>query len=74
MTALKIRKIGNSAGVILPKEMLADLNVKEGEVIHLVKSGAGYSLHAEVPDFERKMEAARYVMRKRFSALRELAK
>ncbi len=74
MTALKIRKIGNSIGVILPKEMLADLNVKEGELIHVVKSGAGYSLHAEVTDFERKMEAARYVMRKRFSALRELAK
>jgi putative addiction module antidote len=74
MTALKIRKIGNSAGVILPKDVLTDLNVKEGEVVHLVKSGAGYSLHADEPDFERKMEAARYVMRKRFSALRELAK
>jgi putative addiction module antidote len=74
MTALKLRKIGNSTGVILPKDVLAELNVKEGEVIHLVKSGAGYSLHADLSEFERKMEAARHVMRKRFSALRELAK
>jgi putative addiction module antidote len=74
MIALKLRKIGNSVGVILPKEVLADLNVKEGEVIHLHKSGTGFSLHASQPDFDRKVEAARYVMQKRFEALRELAK
>ncbi len=74
MTALKLRKIGNSVGVILPKDVLAELNVGEGEVIHLHKSAAGFSLHASQPDFDRKVEAARYVMRKRFEALRELAK
>jgi putative addiction module antidote len=74
MTALKLRKIGNSVGVILPKEVLADLNVKEGEVIHLHKADNGYALRAGEPDFDRKVEAAKYVMQKRFSALRELAK
>ncbi len=74
MTALKLRKIGNSVGVILPKEVLAALNVTAGEIVHLHKSGAGFTLHASQPDFDRKVEAARYVMQKRFEALRELAK
>jgi putative addiction module antidote len=74
MTALKLRKIGNSVGVILPKDVLAELNVKEGEVVHLHKSGDGYTMRAGAPDFDRKVEAAKYVMRKRFAALRELAK
>ncbi|MGL4729722.1 MAG: AbrB/MazE/SpoVT family DNA-binding domain-containing protein [Bosea sp. (in: a-proteobacteria)] len=74
MTVLKLRKIGNSVGVILPKDVLLDLNVKEGEVVHLHKSGAGFMLRASQPDFDRKVEAARYVMHKRFEALRELAK
>jgi putative addiction module antidote len=74
MTALKLRKVGNSVGVILPKEVLAELNVKEGEIVHLQKSGTGFTLRASAPDFDRKVEAARYVMQKRFEALRELAK
>jgi putative addiction module antidote len=74
MTALKLRKIGNSVGVILPKEVLAELNVGEGEVVHLQKSAEGFTMRAGAPDFDRKIEAAQYVMRKRFNALRELAK
>ncbi len=54
--------------------MLADLNVKEGEVVHLHKAGNGYSLQSGTPEFNQKIEAASYVMKKRFEALRELAK
>lgn len=74
MTALKLRRIGNSVGVILPKEVLAELNVKEGEVVHLQKSGGIFTLRGGESDFDRKVEAAKHVMRKRFEALRELAK
>lgn len=74
MTALKLRRIGNSLGVILPKEVLAELNVKEGEVVHLQKSDGVFLLRSSDVDFERKVEAAKHVMQKRFEALRALAK
>ncbi len=74
MTVLKLRRIGNSVGLVLPKPILTDLNVNVGEMVHLDKVGSGYLLRASDSEFDRKVEAARYVMKKRFAALRELAK
>lgn len=73
-TTLKIIKIGNSAGVILPKEVLAHLNVEIGAALSVVTTAGGIELSAEEPDFEAQMAAARIVMQKRKRALRELAK
>lgn len=71
---LKITKIGNSAGIVLPKELLAHLDVEVGGTLSVVTTPRGIELSAEEPDFEAQMAAAREVMARRKRALRELAK
>jgi putative addiction module antidote len=71
---LKIMKVGNSAGVVLPKELLAHLDAKIGESLSVVLTPRGIELSAAEPDFEAQMAAAREVMARRKRALRELAK
>lgn len=74
MNELKIQKIGNSAGVILPKDLLAHLHVGVGETVSVTRTPHGIELRAPDADFEAQMEAAREVMVRRRRALRELAK
>ena len=75
MSALKLTQIGNSVGVILPKEMLAKLNLGKGDMVFLTEAPAGgYNLSPYDAGFERQMEAARRIMKKRRNVLRELAK
>jgi len=71
---LKITKIGNSAGIVLPKELLAHLKAEVGETLSVVTTPRGLELSAAEPDFEAQMAAAREVMARRKRALRELAK
>lgn len=71
---LKITKIGNSAGIILPREMLSHLGAEVGETLSVVTTPGGIELRAEEPDFDAQMAAAREVMARRKRALRELAK
>ena len=71
---LKITKIGNSAGIVLPKEVLAHLDRKVGDELTLVLKPNGIELVGGEPDFEEQMAAARKVMAARKRALRELAK
>lgn len=71
---LKITKIGNSLGVILPKEVLAHLNAGKGDALWLRQTGEGITLSPYDPAFAEQMDAARKLMKKRRNALRELAK
>lgn len=71
---LKITKIGNSAGVILPKDVLAHLGAQVGDCLSLVTTPRGIELAAAEPDFDAQMAVAREVMARRKRALRELAK
>ena len=71
---LKIKKIGNSAGVILPKELLAHLDVGIGDTVSVAKTPRGIELAPPDADFDAQMAAAREVMLRRRRALRELAK
>lgn len=73
-TRLKIIKIGNSAGVILPKELLAQLRVELGDTLSADKTERGVELHHQDDEFEEQMAVAREVMSRRKRALRELAK
>ena len=74
-SALQIRKIGNSIGFILPKEMAARLNLKEGDKLFPIEQpGGGFILTPHDPDFERAMEIARRGMKRYHNALAELAK
>ncbi len=71
---LKITKIGNSAGVILPKELLARLRAGIGDVLFVSEAPDGVRLTAHDPDFEETMAIAEEVMRKDRNILRALAK
>jgi putative addiction module antidote len=74
MNPLKITRIGNSLGVVLPKEALSRLKVEQGDALYLTESPDGYRLTVYDPAFEQQMETARAVMKKRRKVLRELAK
>lgn len=71
---LKLVKIGNSTGVVLPKELLARLRVGQGDMISAIDIEGGIELRPLDDDFEAQMAAAREVMAHRKRALRELAK
>jgi len=75
MSALKLTQIGNSVGVILPKEILAKMNLEKGDTVYLTEAAnGGFNLSPYDDEFERQMEAARRIMKKRRNVLRELAK
>ena len=69
-----IRKIGNSEGVILPKDVLARLRVGPGDTLHLTEAPDGVRLTAGDPDFAAQMAVAERVMREDRDILRALAK
>ena len=74
MTALKLTQIGNSVGVILPKELLTQLGLQKGDTLYAVETPDGLRLTASDPEFEAQMELARKIMKERRAVLRELAK
>jgi putative addiction module antidote len=72
---LQVRKIGNSVGLILPKETAARLNLKEGDRLFVVEQpGGGFVLTPHDPDFEKAMEIADEIMDKYRDTLAALAK
>lgn len=75
MQHLKVRKIGNSLGVVLPKETLAQLGVGEGDelIVTNTPDRALRVTRGEV-ELDRQLEAARKGMKRYRNALRELAK
>jgi len=74
MYALKLTQIGNSVGVVLPKELLARLHVEKGDTVYATESPDGVRLIPFDPAFEKQMEAARKIMKARRNVLHELAK
>jgi len=74
MSALKLTQIGNSVGVILPKETLVRLNLGKGDSLFLSDSANGINLSPYDPVFDAQMTEARRIMKKRRDVLRELAK
>jgi putative addiction module antidote len=72
---LKLRKIGNSVGLVLPKEALARLNAVDGDPVFLTEAtDGGFRLTANNPEFARKLKAAANLSRRYRHALKELAK
>ena len=72
--ALKLRPFGSSVGVIIPKEVLGSLNVKEGDTVFLTQGQDGYRVVAHDPNFEIAMEIYQRGARKYRNSLRELSK
>lgn len=73
MVTLTITKIGNSEGVILPKEILAKLRAGKGDKIYVTETPYGVNLTSYDPAFARTMEIAEQVMREDRDVLRKLA-
>jgi len=72
--SLKITKIGNSAGVVLPKELLAKLRAGVGDTLYVSETPDGIRITASDPSFEAKMALAEQIMREDRDILRVLAK
>jgi len=72
--ALKVTQIGNSVGVILPKEMLARLKVGKGDSLYVTEVPDGVTLRPYDAEFAEQMELAREIMKEYRDVLRELAK
>jgi putative addiction module antidote len=71
---VKVTTVGNSTGIVLPKEALAKLRVVKGDSVHLTETPTGYQVTAFDPEFDHDLEIAEGVMRKYRNALRRLAK
>ena len=74
MVKVKIRKIGNSLGAIIPAETLNSHRLEEGDEVIVSVDAEGIRLTPYDPDFEDSLEAARAGMKKYRNALKELAK
>ncbi|MFQ5774261.1 MAG: AbrB/MazE/SpoVT family DNA-binding domain-containing protein [Kiloniellaceae bacterium] len=70
---LKIRRIGTSLGLVLPKELLAELSVGEGDLLYPVRTPDGLALTRYDPRFAQAVEASRRFMRKYPNAMKKLA-
>jgi putative addiction module antidote len=71
---LKVRKIGNSYGVVLPKEALATLRVKEGDTLTATEAPNSLNLMPSNPDFDKTMRILEDISQRYRNALREVAK
>ena len=75
MVELKVRRFGNSLGVVLPKEVINQLQTKDGEVLLLMEGpGGSYRLSPKDPTFENKMEKAEDIISRYRNTLHVLAK
>jgi putative addiction module antidote len=75
MLELKLRKIGNSLGVVLPKEAVNRLRAEDGDRLYLIEGPDGsYQLTAYDPAFQKKMEKAEDIFRRYRNTLHELSK
>jgi len=75
MIKLKVRKFGNSLGVVLPREVINRLRTNDGEPLYLLESPDGsYQLTQYDPEFEKKMSKADDIMQRYRNTLHELAK
>lgn len=74
MTTLKLTQIGNSVGVILPKEILARLKLEKGDTVFVTDAPGGVTITPYDEAFDAQLAAARRIMKQRRNVLRELAK
>lgn len=74
MHALKLRAVGTSTGIVLPKELLARLKVGQGDVLYVTETPGGLMLTPYSEEFARQMQVGREIMKQRRQVLRQLAK
>lgn len=74
MHMLKLTQIGNSVGVILPKEALGRLKLEKGQTVFLTETPEGYALTPYDPTLEEQIQAGREFMREFRDTFHQLAK
>jgi putative addiction module antidote len=74
MTALKLTQIGNSVGVILPKEVLARLKLEKGDTVFVTEAANGVTLTPYDPGLEEQLKLGREFMREFRDTFHQLAK
>ena len=74
MHALKVTTVGNSAGVIIPKDVLKKMNISKGDSLYLVEEQDGYKITPYNKEFIEQMELAEEIMREDRDVLKVLAK
>ncbi len=74
MLQVKLTAIGDSVGIVLPKEVLEKLNIGKGDNLYLLESSEGFTLTSYRWDFDEQMHAAEKVLNKYRSAFLELSK
>jgi putative addiction module antidote len=73
MTTVKVTTVGSSTGIVLPKEILQKMRISKGDVLHVTETPDGVLLRPYDAEFERQLNVAEGVMRKRRNVLRKLA-
>jgi putative addiction module antidote len=73
MKPVKLRRIGGSFGVTLPKSLLDELDLKEGDELHVMRTRTGIELTQFDPTFGEALEIAEEAMRRHPNAMRSLA-
>jgi putative addiction module antidote len=72
---IEIKKIGNSDGLLLPRELMQRLDLKRGQLLHVVElAGGGFQAIPYDPDFEKTMKIADEIMDEYKDTLAALAK
>ena len=74
MQSLKITQIGNSLGLILPREVLARLKLQKGDAVHITESPNGLVVTPYDPSMEEQLKLGREFMREYPDAFHQLAK
>ena len=71
--SVKVRKVGASLGVVIPKELLAELGLGEGDAIYPVRTPGGILLTAHDPETLQVLENTKDFMRRHAGAMKKLA-
>ncbi len=74
MLKVKVTNVGNSMGILLPKEALNKMKANKGDTLYLIEGPEGYTLTPYQQDFEEQMEAAEDIMKRYKNTLKALAK
>lgn len=74
MKSIKLRKVGNSFGLTIPKELIEKYNLKEGEKLHVIESNDGFTLTPYDPEFEKWADAFDKTNGKYKNTLKKLSK
>ena len=73
MSTVKLTTVGNAVGIVLPRELLAKLQVKKGDTLYVIETPGGIELTPYRPDFARQMDLAEDIMRENRDILKKLA-